>query len=340
MLRRSNVELAEQAFREGANSYVPAKYELAKLLVAQGRHAEAKSILDELLASYPNSIRVLQQRARVAEALGNSQLAASLRDRAERGEAKIASDHLVLDLLLLSQYYGLSKLLVAADALTQQNDFHKAIPKYRQLLEVRWKPRTAWKLALAEIQSGNWEEAVELIEEIITRDGETAERMEILGDAYVGWSEQENDRSLQDKAVALWQRATKYTGPSNVHFKLAEYHGDQGNVQLRDRHQAIAHHAEGVQFFRANKLEPASQAFAKALSIDPDQAHSWYYVGELARAADKREVAVRAYERCLQLKPYHGRAAAQLAQLQNIETQSPADSANQSDQPDDSPVAN
>lgn len=339
-LRLSNVEQAEQAFREGASSYVPAKYELARLFVAQGREMDAKPILDELLASYPRSIRVLQQRARVAEALGNLQLAAELRDRAERGEPKVASDYLVVNLLLLSQYHGLGKLLGEADRLRQQEDFHKAVQRYRQALEIRWTAKTAEKLALVEMDLGNWKQAVDLMEEVLARDGATARRLEVLGSAYVGWSKQENDQRLHDKAVALWRRATEYTGPSNVHVRLFEHYRDQGNAELRARHEATALHYKGVELFRTNKLKLAGQAFADAIRIDPDRAHSWYYVGELARAADNRNVAVRAYERCLQLEPHHGRAAAQLARLQDFERQSSAAGPQQSDKPSNGSDAN
>ena len=67
---------------------------------------------------------------------------------------------------------------------------------YRQALEIRWQPMTAWNLALAEMDGGHWERGVKILEELVTRNGETAERLEMLGTAHVGWSEEIKDPNL------------------------------------------------------------------------------------------------------------------------------------------------
>jgi len=321
-LRNEDLEQAEKAFRAGAESYLHARYSLAKLLVELNRVDEAKPIIESLLNEHPDSLRVLQLAAKVAIAENDLAAAEKYIDRSERGVERIHSDELAFSLIGLASQYGRQKLVVAAAAQGSQGNFQQARQGYQRANESRWSRKMAWNVALMDMELGNYKQGITVLEELIARDGETSQRLDVLGEAYRRLSIKNNDPKLLEKAITYWQAATKFTNLRDVHSKLANYYRDQGDEDRANYHQALQLQTLGIRQFRDSKLADAQKAFFAAIKIDPKLAHSWYYLAELALVADNPEQAAKAYQRCLELTPHHGRAAAKLSQLKLASTAS------------------
>ena len=316
-LRNENIEKAENAFRLGAESYEHARYALAKLLVELGRHEEAKPMTNLLLVEYPDGIRILQLAAKIAIAEGDLVTAEDFVDRSERGTERFHSDELAYQLIGLAEQYGRQRLVHAALNQQNQGNYQKALEGYKRVNKSQWTRNTTWNIALMEINLNNYASAIAVIEDLIQRDGATAQRLDILGEAYKLSSSQNNDPTLLDKAVDLWLEATNFPNKRNIHLKLANYYQEKDNKELEQNHRALQSQTVGIRLFRDGNLVEAQKALVKAVELDPSLAQCWYYLGEIAHAAKKTGPATQAFEKCLEIKPYHGRAAAKLALLNN-----------------------
>ena len=64
----------------------------------------------------------------------------------------------------------------------------------------------------------------------------------------------------------------------------------------------------GIALYRQNQLEEALQEIGKSISINPEDAFAWYYLGEINHYLGNEKQAEQAFHRCLKIAPYHGRA--------------------------------
>ena len=123
-LRLDDPVAAERAFRQ-AGDLPAARYQVAKIMVRDGRAAEGAAILDALLESNPAAHRLLLLRARAAEALGDDRAAQLLRLRAESAPAGLEVDYGMTFILMYRAQFGIDRKLTACTSFKQsQPAFH------------------------------------------------------------------------------------------------------------------------------------------------------------------------------------------------------------------------
>jgi tetratricopeptide (TPR) repeat protein len=307
LLREEKVTEAESAFRT-ARDFFPADYELARILVRSGRAEEAVPILDRLIVIQPKTQKFYQLRARAAQALGDSEAVADFREQAERASERLPSDGITRFLKTLSREHGLERWYQEGQDLVQKGHFFEAAQLLHRALSVEWHPNAADSLITAELELGHADEAIRILDEAFARYGPTPQWLVALGDAHLL-------KGNRKQAKLSWERAARIRIDEQAHERLAKYYNENGDKKQSTRHRALALHAEGREAFRKNQLDIAFAAFRKAVELAPQQAHSWYYLGECLRFLKKPDSARKSYRRCLQIDPNHGRALRSIERL-------------------------
>ena len=308
-LREDRPAEAEVTLRQLGLEHLPGRYLLAYLLAHTERASEAMPILDRLIAEQPDIHRLYQLRARAAERLGRTAAARADRERAERAPRTIDTDLVADRLGGQSHRFGLDRRIAAKSALAKRGDLDAASRGLRDILDVTYRPRVAELLARIHMVRRQPGDAARVLEELISRNGESPEILTELAAAYgVSGKPAESVRCLQ--------RALHYRIDSEVCYRLALHLQELGNASDTVGLRALADHAEGLAAFRTNRLADAVTLLRKASKVDHrEQAESWFHLGESLRHLGRADDARDAYRRCLELKPHHGLAADVLERL-------------------------
>jgi tetratricopeptide (TPR) repeat protein len=195
--------------------------------------------------------------------------------------------------------------------LIASGQYDEAATRLREALLLHWEPGLADLLAEAELQAGRPGEAVRLLVEVVERAGPSVKTLTRLGAA-------QHKGGRPDVAAQVWTRAAGLGvggAVRHLHYKLATYHEEKGATKEARRHYALAQHGRGHEAFWAGQFAVAQGALEKAIEYDPAMASSWFYLGEIHRLLRQTEPARKAYQRCLEINPEHGRAHAGLALL-------------------------
>lgn len=307
LLRQEQSGEAESAFRKAAG-FPSAEYELAKLLVRSGRIPEAVPLLEKLTRDNPQLIRNWQLRASAAEALGDLKQAEDFRDRADRAPAVYTSDELTAFLERQIEKHGLDAQIQRGKLSLDAGRLPEAAQILRSALALEWRPLAADLLADIELNLGHPDESIRILTEAMTRFSATPARLIALGDAW-------RAKGNSDEAVRLWERAAGREIARFAHARLAEHYAQVGDQPRAVRHRALAAHADGLEAYRQDRVQDAAKAFANAVELAPDHAHSWFYLGECRRVLNEPAPAAEAYRRCLEINRYHGRARRALERL-------------------------
>jgi tetratricopeptide (TPR) repeat protein len=306
LLRQEDAANAEAAFRK-AGGYLPARHQLIRILVRADRGSEAIPILDELVSRYPNESTFYQLRARSREQTGDTAGAFEDRTHVERAPDRLRSDSIIAELQFEFGAIGLNRQLGNCARLTAEQP-QQAVACLRALLSTEWRKELAVTLVEAEMRIGNAQQAVDLLNELMQRDGTTPERLAQL--AY-------GHRLLEQGEISfkLLQRAAQLMHIESVHDGLSRAYFARGDNKLSDRHRALASMTGGIAAFRKDRIHEASTQLQQALQLDPGLSNGWFYLAECHRVQGQVEDAIDALRQCLQIDQNHGRAQARLSLL-------------------------
>lgn len=306
LLRQEDVANAEAAFRK-AGGYLPARHQLIRILVRDYRGGEAISILDELVPRYPNESTFYQLRARSREQTGDIVGAFEDRTHVERAPGRLRSDSIIGELQFEFGAIGLNRQLGNCSRLATEQP-QQTVTCLRELLSTEWRKELAETLVAAEIRIGNAQQAVELLNELMERDGTTPERLAQLayGHRLLGQGE---------LSFKLLQRAAQLMHIESVHDGLSQAYLSRGDSELSDRHRALASMTGGIAAFREDRIREASTQLQQALRLDSGLSNGWFYLAECYRVQGKVEDAIDALRQCLQIDQNHGHARDRLSRL-------------------------
>jgi len=313
-LRDDSLAQAEDEVRQIGPDHLAGQYLLAYLLVHTDRSTEAMPILDGLIARFADIHRLYQLRARAEELLGNDEAARRDRETAERVPESIATDAVADHLGERSYEFGLESRIVAAGRLNTPGNLEALANELTTILSISYRPRIARLLARIELRRGRSEAAVTLLEQLIRRDGATSDTLIELGLAM--------DAAGHDpiQVFLVFQQALQYQLGPEICRLMAPFIKERYEAADVDRLAALQKHAEGLQAFRENRLDQAVTLFEAAAPIaHQEQAESNFFLGECLWHLDRREAALEAYRRCLELRPHHGRAADRIEQNDQID---------------------
>lgn len=310
-LRQEDVKSAEDAFRR-VSEFPAAAYQLAKLLHRSGRSGEAAQIVASQREVLPNSLKLIQLGAHAAESLGDTALAAELRDREERSEYQLSLEYSQSFVTMFAGRYGLQNRLSRALELRSSGTLMQRKRVLDGVLEVireneLWQYRPVLLAAAhVELGLGNLAEVERLISEIRMYSQDGADLLELEGLVLAA-------QGKVPAAVNTWQRACELSPSIEVIDEILQSNSlpeDQVAV-LNAKKQLLA----GLSAYRVNQPELARPHFEEAVRLNPTDARTWFYIGEVERLAGAIDNAATAYAKCVERNPNHGRA---LRRLQSI----------------------
>lgn len=198
-LRLERPEDAEKAFRK-AGSFVPAQFELAKLLLRDNRLDEAEPLLAALQKSDPAEQEYHQLEQRLALAKGDEPRARLAEFRTEWASDRRSTDAVIGLLGSRLLEHGLEHRFAQARLLTRRQQWDAAARLAEQVVSAEWQPRFSSEVARLNLELHEFDRAEEALEKEIDLDGLTGERALMQGE--IAWQ-----RQLPDLALKHWQRS-------------------------------------------------------------------------------------------------------------------------------------
>jgi len=305
-LRLGDVAAAEAAFRRN-EGFVPAMYQLARMLHASGRPKEAAALLDRLLERIPLSLELHHLRARVMETLGEpaEQFAAAALE--ERSARLIETSYGTEYIRPFAHRHGLKRLLDSYEERKASGDpaaraaaldaieaavGDRRIPERMTLLYLRGER------ALAD---GKTEPVPEILREIAAGGDASASRLLMEARCRDGQGDADGARLLRARAATMQRTAA-------LERKLADDCDRRGDAAGRDRHLAAEQFQAAMTAYRRNRPDVALQLLRKSAELVPDDATTWFHIGEMEYHLGRRDDADEAFRTTLELRPHHGRA--------------------------------
>jgi tetratricopeptide (TPR) repeat protein len=305
-LRLGDVAAAEAAFRRN-EGFVPALYQLAKLLHHTSRDKEAAAVLARLLQQVPLSLELHQLRARVMEQLGEpvEQFAAAA--MAERSAHLIETSFGTDFVRPFNHRHGLKPVLEAYEARKASGPpavMEAELSAAEDLVRDRRIPQRFMALYMRgerAVVEGRPEVALEAVRQIAEGGDASASRLLIEAAAR-------QTQGAPDAALALRERAESLQPSLPGQRALADEYDRRGDAAGRDRHRAREHFLAAMAAYRSNKLEPALDLLRKSAAVAPDDATTWFHIGEMEYHLGSRDAADEAFRKALDLRPGYGRA--------------------------------
>jgi tetratricopeptide (TPR) repeat protein len=319
-LRLEQTEPARQAFLL-AQELPAAQYELAKLEIRDGHPDQAAARLERLQRRYPEAFAPHWLRSR-AELQRDDRVAADVfaRRAAEAGERlPTPFDRQSERVIAVNRDFGRSRLQEDAKRMIDRDQLGPARRLLEQMQRAQWTSEAADLLADVEFSEGRPEEARKLLDEVLRRDGPTLHGLWRYGDAL-------QEIGQESQAASAWRHAVTL-GPAGeaqgLMVKLSQYHEQLGELDEARRWKARFYYAAGATLLRRGEPGPARASLEESLRSDDQNADAWFYLGECQRLLGVPVQAQRAYERCLALRPEHGRAQTELARIASASGDSP-----------------
>lgn len=312
-LRQERPREAEAVFR-AASDYPASRYQLAKLLVRDGRAESALPLIDAGLRDIPGEMKLLQLKAQACDLLGRTAEAQTLRDAVERSTAQLKLEYSLSFTGLFRARLGLGRILAQVALADSSGELEQRVVATQTALrlirqnELWYFARPFVAAARLELDQGRPAEALAILDEVESHNETTPEMIEVRGDALVL-------QGRNDDGFRLWKRANLLNPSPGLQRKLAEMERVLDDSAAQKQYLSRAAELQGVTLFRDNKLEAAAAELLQAVKLDPANVRAWYYRGEVERAQAQTEAARTAYETCLHLNPHHHRAQARLRNL-------------------------
>jgi tetratricopeptide (TPR) repeat protein len=296
---------AADAFARAGN-LAAARYELARRNVRSGEFAVAKVMANRLADEFPAAYEPLSLLYRIAVAENDQRAAAAAAAEFWSRPRPLPNpfDHEVDWIFGVANQVGRPGRFQEGMKDLHAGRFMSAERKLRMSLEAGWSPEIADKLAEVVFILGHPNEAAAILAEAVERGEPAFNLLWRLGQAY-------EEIGQPDLALQALERAARIaTGPTakDVWHDLALKYDQAGDKDRAKSWHARAYLAAGMEKWDVGRLEDAIPQFIQAINFSPELAHAWYYLGETHRAAGRPDEARAAYERCLNVDPYHGRA--------------------------------
>ena len=311
-LRLEQAEPAADAFKRAGN--LPgARFELALLYARAGRTEEADAEAAQLATEFSDAYPPVSLRYRLALARHDRQAANAFADQFTRRPLPLPTPFATETQWVfgLADGFGRDRLFRDAGREVQGGRFDVAEANLRQALDARWDPAIADRLAEVVFTQGRQEEAVRILTEAVDRGGPSFELLWRLGQAH-------DALGRHDQALALWERAARIaTGPRarDLWHDLATWYDKAKQPEKAKPLFARAYLIDGTDALTAGRPDAAVKALERAVEADPRLAHAWFALGEAHRFAGRTGDARAAYNQCLKINPYHGRAIRSLELL-------------------------
>ncbi|MCA9019323.1 MAG: tetratricopeptide repeat protein, partial [Planctomycetaceae bacterium] len=312
--REEKMDEAEKLFRQNLG-FLPARYQLAKLLIRTDRADEALTLINESLQQVPGSLKFLELQQRAYQQIGNLKLAEQSAQRLERAQHTIPLHPGSNFIEPFRLQYGIDRRVEEFNQKIRNGSLPALEAELVKLIELlEGYPSThrqIFLMRLLEVQHQQKQprkmlETVQQINNMGISNADVlmyqAEATGILGD----WNQ----------AAILGRRAGTMSKAADLHQRLANILQQAGKSEESQLEQALAYRLEAMDYFRANELTEAFNKIELALKINPDDPQSWYERGLIQEARGELKASISDFQECLKRAPLHGRARQKLAEEQ------------------------
>lgn len=301
-LRLEDAKAAEEAFVKSAG-YAPSLVQLAKLRLRAGRAREAVAPINQLATTTPHSTEAYLVQARVAAELGDVAQSQQLRDRAEYNDVTLPPDPVAAIMAEVRKKYGSPRRVLQARTAIAAKHWQEAATLLSSLVDEHPEIETVVLFAGAELESGQPQRAIELLQDLLKARGNFPVAMLLLGDAYHAAGDEE-------KARQWWESTAAARTSPGLHQRLAKSYEQSGRAEDARRQRALGLQATGIAQLRHADPSAARRSLESAVAMEPTLAQSWFYLGECRRILGDAAGARDAYGEAVRLDPNHGRALA------------------------------
>lgn len=305
-LRAERADDAMKTFQRLPN-FLPADYQRAKLLVRSGQLEAALAIIEPVLREFPQSkeFRFLEYRAKVdQERLDDARRSADLLERSQTAiRTNFAPDFIHSYRVL----YGFDRILEDYSKIfdTKDNDRMAAkLEELRTLVEYQQIPQykaMLLNLAQVDLDRRRPDDVLKSVQQLHDFDVDNAHLLWLEGAALALQGQAE-------KAIPLWQRSVMMSPDASLHERLAKWFESKGDLTQCHQHRAQSYLLQARDHYRNDQLMAAQTQIGKAVELAPNAPDVWFYVGQIHRALKQDEPARQAYAKCLSLDPYDSRA--------------------------------
>ena len=307
LLRLEDQAAAEGVFRQN-EGFLPAEYQLARILLFTGRPREALEVVDRGLNRLPLALEWHRLRGRIMDALDRPADAFAARAMEERSahllEVNFSTDYI----RPLTTRHGIKRMLEGYGAATGRESREQLsqrldamdgaigglmIPESITLMKLR---------ANEAMTSGSPQELVDMIAaQPWLRDADP------LMAAYEADALARLDRI--DEATALRRRLVAVAASSSLHRQLAVACEASGDEACRNQHLSQAELLDGIAMYRRNDIAGALPRFVKAVELDPSNTSALFHQGEMLYHLGRSREAASVFRDALTQRPGFGRAS-------------------------------
>ncbi|QDT88496.1 tetratricopeptide repeat protein [Gimesia algae] len=310
-LREEQMEESEKLFRQNLG-FLPARYQLAKLLIRTKRAQEALPVINESLQQIPGSLKFLELQHRAFLQTGDLKQAEQTAQLLERAQHTVPLHPGSSFIEPFRLQYGIdrhveefntqigkvplpeleAKLVKLIDRLEGYPSTHRQIFLMR-LLEVQHQQQLPRKMLETILKLNNM--GINNADVLMYR----AEATGILGD----WNQ----------AAVLGQRAGSMSKAADLHQRLADILQQAGQTDESRLEQALTYRLEAMEYYRADQLAEALNKIERAIKLNPADPQCWYDRGLIQEASGEVKASISDFQECLKRAPLHGRARQKLA---------------------------
>lgn len=313
-LREENIAEAEQLFRRNLG-FLPARYQLAKLLIRTNRADEALPLITESLQQVPRSLKFLELQMRAFQQIGDlkqTEQTAQLLERAQHSVPLHPGSNFIEPFRL---NYGIDRRVEEFNTQIGKASLPELETKLVELIDLlEGYPSTHRQIFLMRLLE------VQHQQKQPRKMRETVRKLNNLGinnaDTLMYQAEATGIEGDWNQAAVLGQRAGSMSKAADLHQRLADILQQAGKTEESQKEQALTYRLEAMEYYRADQLAAALSKIELAIKINPADPQNWYNRGLIHEAREEAEASVSYFQECIKRDPLHGRARQKLTLAQ------------------------
>ena len=293
-----------------------AQLQLAQVLLFQGESTAADKILTDLQRKMPNAWRVYHLLSQAADADQDTVTAERFREISDLLSGQITSPLTDARERLVPHYESLSIRGLQRRALSvlQNAGPNAAEAMLQAFTPLPWDPATEDLASDIAAIRGDSSQQLEHLQSVIQRDGPTTYRLLRQSFALLGAGQQDDAIAALEQAAHL-DNETSFSAVIDAMQQLADIENTAGNQERANTWRARALLQQSRQLLVAGAVPNALTAVTESTQLNASDARAWYLRGELEQLTGRDGAAIESYEKCLQIRPNHGRAQSRLQRL-------------------------
>ena len=322
-LRMENQTKAEAAFREN-EGFMPADYQLARILFFTDRPREALKIVDRGLERLPLSLEWHRLRGRILESFGQTTEAFEAYCMEERSAHLLEVNFHTDFIQPLTIQYGLQRMIEECRGLMLNGTSDMLLERLDEIDSIIGDQLIPERLT-----------ALQMRAEVLLKSKEPNKMLAVI-DAYkkLGGSivdvlafeaEALSQLGRTEDAIRRREQLLALSPSRQLHLDMAERCDARDERKQAAKHRSKADLLDGIAAYRRNDLSTALDKFEDSVREDPTNAYALFHQGEMLFHLMQPEQASQALHEATVQRPGFGRAQEYLSGIKKLAAQNDDD---------------